>query len=288
MKVVPQSFYQNNKVEKVMVNGLSCILFKENKHSHLQNQRYLAAHALTSVLDGELLIEDDKGNISRVREGESIFLPKGIYYVTDLIPTSKPFRAMVYFFDESVINSFLSSFQTNTLRKIQNHLILSSHPEIKFFQDALLNVYKKRKYHHLTSLKLTELLHLIATTVQGKEFVARLKSLNQRKKRSIKNFMESHFFMPLTISDYAYLTGRSVSTFRRDFKTHFNQSPKKWLVQKRMERAKKILQDSDIAIQTLATEVGYENTSHFIKAFSKSFGISPKQYQMQSCSDLIL
>ena len=40
--------------------------------------------------------------------------------------------------------------------------------------------------------------------------------------------MEKNFDKPLKIEDYAYLTGRSLSTFRRDFKSYFEITPQKW------------------------------------------------------------
>ena len=90
--------------------------------------------------------------------------------------------------------------------------------------------------------------------------------------------MEKNFDKPLKIEDYAYLTGRSLSTFRRDFKSFYEITPQKWLKEKRLEKAKSLLQDRSLSVTELAYEVGYENISYFIKEFKNKFGQSPKQY----------
>ena len=92
--------------------------------------------------------------------------------------------------------------------------------------------------------------------------------------------MENNFDKPLKMEDYAYLTGRSVTTFRRDFKNHFDITPQKWIKTKRMERAMTILNEQNISVTELAFEVGYENISYFIQAFKSQYGLSPKQYKL--------
>ena len=94
--------------------------------------------------------------------------------------------------------------------------------------------------------------------------------------------MESHFDKALKVEDYAYLTGRSLTTFRRDFKEKYQQTPQAWLKTKRMNRAKDLLIKKEISVTNLAYEVGYQNVSHFIKAFKNEFGLSPKQYILTS------
>jgi len=90
--------------------------------------------------------------------------------------------------------------------------------------------------------------------------------------------METNFDKPLKIEDYAYLTGRSLSTFRRDFKAYYDSTPQKWLKEKRLDKAIHILTKKEISVTQLAYQVGYENISYFIKEFKSKFGLSPKQY----------
>ena len=94
--------------------------------------------------------------------------------------------------------------------------------------------------------------------------------------------MEVNFSRPLSIEDYAYLTGRSVSSFRRDFKEQFGGiSPKQWLIERRLNRAAQILWQRELSVSELVLEIGYDNVPHFVKAFGRKFGLPPKQFFLQ-------
>jgi len=288
MKVVPHAFYQNATVQKILVDGLSCILEKKVDHSDVQNQRYLASHALTLVLEGKLQIETYGGHIQVVPQNRLVFLPKGMYMITDIIPKNIPFYALVFFFDDAVCNDFLSRFQDTSPKTTNDLLMIDFNEDLRLFTDTLTTLYKGRRQHQFTKPKLIELLHLIALSKQGSEFVNRLQAHKKRERGSIRSFMEEHFDKPLDIKDYAYLTGRSVSTFQRDFKRYFHIPPKKWLIQERLKKAAFLLRGTSNSVREITQEVGYENTSHFIKAFHRNFGVSPKQYQIQHRKNVLI
>jgi AraC-like DNA-binding protein len=57
------------------------------------------------------------------------------------------------------------------------------------------------------------------------------------EKINLEAFMNRNFKFNLSIERFAYLTGRSLSAFKRDFEKIFNATPGHWLVQKRLEEA---------------------------------------------------
>ncbi|GAA0711608.1 AraC family transcriptional regulator [Aquimarina litoralis] len=288
MKVVPQAFYQHPKIEKVLVDGLSCVILKSVQHSDLQNERYLASHALTLVLNGGLRIETKEGDLSIVNKNQMILLPRGLYMISDIIPKNESFEAIVFFFDEEITDEFLQNFEVSDITNSNNSIILAYDQNIRLFTDTLITLYRNKNQHQFTKPKLLELLHLISLSDAGEAFVNRLQHHKRRAKKDIKAFMGDNYDKPLDIEDYAYLTGRSISTFRRDFKSKFGVSPKKWLVQRRMEKAALLLKDTPSSVTAIAQQVGYENTSHFIKIFQNKFSLSPKQFQIKYRKDILL
>ncbi|KZS41030.1 hypothetical protein AWE51_24065 [Aquimarina aggregata] len=288
MKIVPQAFYAHTEIEKVLVNGLSCVLLKNTKQVGFQNNRYLATHAITIVLNGQLRIEDSEGEITLVNKNQMILLPKGLYIISDIIPKNQSFDAIIYFFDTEIINEFLNTFPKHEGQEIPKTLVLNYDHNLRLFSDTLIALYRDKNQHQFTRPKLLELLHLISVSQKGAQFITKLQSLKNRSKMNVKSFMEENFDKPLDIKDYAYLTGRSISTFRRDFKSRFKISPKQWLIKKRLEKAAKLLEQKNDSITDIALQVGYENISHFIKAFQKEFKISPKQYQIKSRKDILI
>ena len=281
MKVVPHAFYQNPNIEKILVDGLSCILSKHVTSTDSQNERYVASHALVIVLSGALRIETPEGYVQVIEQERIVFLPKGLYFISDLIPIDGAFQALVFFFDESICNEFLATCQLPLTKSTSQIVSLEYGADLKFFTNGLLSLYKGRNLHQFTKAKLLEFLHLISLSEQGEQFVSKLEELKVREKKNIKLFMEEHFDKPLDVEDYAYLTCRSVSTFRRDFRSNFDISPKKWLVKKRLEKAAVLLAETTSSVTSIALQVGYEDTTHFIKSFKQMFSISPKQFQLK-------
>ncbi|MEZ4688407.1 MAG: AraC family transcriptional regulator [Bacteroidia bacterium] len=96
---------------------------------------------------------------------------------------------------------------------------------------------------------------------------------------NLKDFMEAHFDKPFGIEDYAYLTGKSSSSFNRAFKEKFGSSPKQWLIEKRLLKASELLEQGRYQVAEVAEMVGFNHSSHFIQSFKKKFGYTPGEHQ---------
>ena len=92
--------------------------------------------------------------------------------------------------------------------------------------------------------------------------------------------METHFDKNLTVADFAALSGRSLSSFNREFKAQFSTTPKQWLIEKKMHKAHSLLTQEHTVTQ-VAFDVGYSNVSHFIKAYKSIYKQTPKEMQKQ-------
>jgi Transcriptional regulator containing an amidase domain and an AraC-type DNA-binding HTH domain len=71
------------------------------------------------------------------------------------------------------------------------------------------------------------------------------------------------------------LTGRSLSTFKRDFKKKYNTTPQKWLTRKRLELAHHQIFEQKRKPSDVYFEAGFENLPHCSFAFKKQFGYNP-------------
>jgi AraC-like DNA-binding protein len=79
----------------------------------------------------------------------------------------------------------------------------------------------------------------------------------------------------LSIGEIALYTGRSLATFKRDFKKISNLSPQKWIMQKRLNVAYEKIKEGGEKIADVCFDVGFKNRSHFTTAFKKQFGFTP-------------
>jgi AraC-like DNA-binding protein len=87
---------------------------------------------------------------------------------------------------------------------------------------------------------------------------------------------------PLAIDEVAEMAGISARTLQRRLR-QAGMSFSELLQQVRFERAASFLRESDVTILEVALQVGYEDPSHFSRAFRRLAGVSPKQYRQQRC-----
>lgn len=122
-------------------------------------------------------------------------------------------------------------------------------------------------------LKLQE--GLMALLAIDDRFVPTMFDFNEPWKIDILEFMEDNFTCDLSIEEIAHYTGRSLATFKRDFKKISDLTPEKWLIKKRLEKAYELMKTGKKKVVEVYSEVGFRNPSHFSTAFKKEFGIAP-------------
>ncbi len=81
------------------------------------------------------------------------------------------------------------------------------------------------------------------------------------------------------LSDMARECGLSVSHFTRAFRKSFGMSPYRWLLQRRIDRAKSLLATSDLPIADIALRSGFSDQTAFTRAFGRVVGDSPARWR---------
>ena len=133
----------------------------------------------------------------------------------------------------------------------------------------------------LLKLKLKELILNILSSNSNLELKNYFLSFLNNKKPLLNEIMENNFKYNLTLENFAEMSHRSLSSFKRDFYKHFNESPGRWLLNKRLEHASVLLRTTNLSISQIIFECGFENISHFSNAFKNKFGIVPSKYKNQ-------
>ncbi|EEX94637.1 transcriptional regulator [Vibrio orientalis CIP 102891 = ATCC 33934] len=85
----------------------------------------------------------------------------------------------------------------------------------------------------------------------------------------------------ISVDALANKANMSRRTFDRKFRASFDLSPKEWLIQQRVERAKGLLENNSTSIERLANQAGFENATTMRHHFRRLIGISPHQYRNQ-------
>jgi len=151
-----------------------------------------------------------------------------------------------------------------------------------YFQSMLSYFSEKdRPSESLLTLKLKELILSILLTDKNPELASYFQSLVGSGAPGLKQIMEANFCFNLSLSEFAKLCNRSLSTFKRDFQAICRESPGRWLTRKRLDYAAVLLRNPELQVTQVALQCGFEDLSHFSRAFKSRFGSSPARFRKE-------
>ncbi len=129
----------------------------------------------------------------------------------------------------------------------------------------------------LIKLKMLELLYGITHTDQ--RLLQQLLQLKRQVHSDISQVLEENYMSPVSINDLAYLSGRSLSSFKRAFQAIYNIPPSRWIRERRLKKAKELLSNTEMSVTDVCYTTGFENMSHFSKVYKSYYGHSPSSHR---------
>ena len=220
-----------------------------------------------------------------VNPGESLYIKKGATIIKQIF--EEDFCMLGFFITDDVIRSSLRE----TIQKIAIKDVEGTHAFVidrisidnqmeSFFQSVLGYFHDEhRPLESILELKTKELLLNIVNNRDNQKIANYLKHITLNKLPSLPFIMEANYRYNLSLEQFADLCNRSKSSFKRDFKNHFNTSPGKWLLEKRLIHAQKLLKTDFDNISQVAYECGFESPAHFSRTFKIRFGTAPSTYK---------
>ncbi len=247
----------------------------------------LSQNAISLVISGEKTMHFAEKRV-QINDREFHFLSSGNCLVTMKLNESIPFRSFLIFFDNSVLTDFYLKHQKRIAgipgnQSIAPELYLAFPKDgfILNFIDSLNLLFQSKASISLEMklLKFEELMLYLLETDPGKLISFQPSSRGELDDFEIKKAVESNITSPVSVEELAFLCNLSVSTFKRRFTKIFQTSPNKWILQKRMEMAKELLQHHREKPGEIFYKLGYQNHSSFTKTFKQTYGITPQDFQ---------
>ena len=156
----------------------------------------------------------------------------------------------------------------NAAEKTLQNYITSLEPYIEMAQTLDASLIK---------LKILELLFCLSKLPNG--IITHLLDIKDHFRSDITATVEENITNSISLSELAMLSGRSLSSFRRDFAAIYKMPPRQWITKRKLEKSKELLLGTTMTITDIGYMTGFENIAHFSRSFKSRFGCPPTTFR---------
>lgn len=266
------------------------VKYVEKTHTGIETIN-LSRYAIAYIIRGRQYIYDGDRRRS-VGRGELLYLGIGRHYLESVPENGQPFEQIFIYYTPQELQRVLMHLNvTYRLTIRNNHLcekcrnsssvIADAAPAIRnFFLNA--NNYLRDHIAHrdetAENIKMTEMVYLIVTQDEGC-IRSRLLGSVDTAQENFEQVIFDHLFRAVPIEELAEKTNRSLTSFKKEFRRHFNAPPHKWFVKQRLVHSRLLLISTNKSISEIGNECSFPNTSHYIKLFKRAYKVTPAAYR---------
>jgi AraC family transcriptional regulator, exoenzyme S synthesis regulatory protein ExsA len=277
IKADPGHFKQL-RYQDALITQYDCPL--DSKYADLWSQH----NYIVYVVEGMKIWHTSQGSYT-LHEGDCVLVRKGAFIAEQFF--DPVFCLIAFFLPDEFICSVLQSKQRPLVqhnKAFAQVIPIQADDSVRSFFLSMMSYFSADKTPDpaLLETKFRELVLTVAENTENAELLAYFCSLlHEPPALSLQRTMEENFCFNLKLEAYARLSKRSLSAFKRDFQELYGMAPGKWLLEKRLQHARHLLVNLHKNVTDAAFESGFENVSHFSRAFRAYFGFSPTQVKAQ-------
>ena len=251
----------------------------------------LSRYAIGYILHGtkNIYYGDKCFPISR---GEICFMGIGHHHVEKVSEEDAPYEEIVFYYTPATLQHILSHLSiTYGVRfnnnhscewcRSRNHVSMAAWNAAKSFFVNANSYLREELFRHdetAENIKLTELVYLL---ISHGDCCLKSKLLRNMDVASgnFEQIVYNHMFKDVSIEQLSEICNRSLTSFKKEFKRHFEMPPHKWYIRQRLMHSRLLLISTSKSVSEIGHECAFPNTSHFIKLFKKEYSITPSVYR---------
>lgn len=238
-------------------------------------------HSLAYIYSGEMCIEENETKI-QIKAGQCVFLRKDNKVKFTKQPLGDQQYAGIFMkFKRNFLREIFQGMNSQEFPRLVNNLDKSviempNRPDVTSLFKSMIPYFNTsvKPTDDLIRLKIREGINILLN-IDPEYFYPCLFDFSEPWKIDILEFMNDNYLYDLSLEELAEYTGRSLSSFKRDFRKISDLTPQKWLIQKRLEVAYDMLKEQNKKVSDVYLQVGFKNLSHFSQAFKKRYGLVP-------------
>ncbi len=266
------------------------VRYTETLHNGIQSQ-VLSRYAIGYVLQGTKYIYDgDQRQV--LTRGTIFYLGIGHHYIENCPENNQPYEQILFYYSPADLQRILMHLNiaygldltnTHTCEKCRNatHVAMPAWNSLKNFFASMNDMLRDEEFRGdgaAEDIKMTELIYLIASHEESCLKNKLLSNVDTAKK-NFEQTIFAHIFKDIPIEELARLTNRSLTSFKKEFRRHFQIPPHKWFIRQRLMHSRLLLISTSKSISEIGNECAFPNTSHFIKLFKKEYQVTPAVYR---------
>ncbi|RTZ03858.1 AraC family transcriptional regulator [Flavobacterium bomense] len=170
--------------------------------------------------------------------------------------------------------------QTIDITQINNDFLIQKYIEgLLFYFDnpTLIN-------EDLLVIKLKEIILLLCQTKNAPVIQQILSQLFSPTSYTFKQIIENSLYNPISSEELAQMTNLSLSSFKREFKKNYDDSPANYIRNKKLEKAAELLLISDERITNIAFDCGFNDLANFSTLFHEKYSQTPSNFRLNQLS----
>jgi len=246
---------------------------------------YTVHNQLTFSIAGQRTFH--KGNQSWTITKDTSFMLKRTAFHQEIDDEIEGWKVLAFYIKDNYFKYVLDEYRPflnfNNLPKPSNEMLLDIYlnDRIRDCYLSMLPYFDEDDKHpvDIIEMKFKELLYNIFIHPDNRHILAYVNSISEGYNIPIWEVMENNFMYNLKLKEFAQIANRSLSKFKADFSNHYKTTPGKWILNKRLEYAKKLITTTSKRISDIAFESGFENITHFSRVFKEKYGISPSDFK---------
>lgn len=246
------------------------------KEKHYSRELILPQPALVRVMSGEVRIAS-ADRVFNFYAGDTMLIPRNQLGRMSKLPLDgQPCIAVSVIFRKDIVRNYYTNLPlVNTPVYTPGLMTFEDHPLLESLFNSLTPYFKLADAlpADIAAFKIEEAIRVLRAIDKNVDHL--LGQFEEPGKLDLVDFMEKNYMFNLSLEKFGYLTGRSLTTYKKDFQKSFKVTPGKWLTQKRLELAHYQIFEKNRKPAEVYLDVGFENLSHFSFAFKKQFGYNP-------------
>ena len=240
-------------------------------------------HTLIYIHSGELEITDS-GRKTILHPGDCAFMRRdNRMWLQKRVKDGRPYRSVVMKFSRDYLKEFFHTLNHRDIptdaRREKRSLVKfpTNRLDIRSLFESLIPYFDagEKPSEDVLKLKMVEGVYVLLNT--DINLYASLFDFVEPWKIDILDYLNENYMCDLSMNEIAGYTGRSLSTFKRDFAKVSDLTPQKWIIKRRLEAAHDLIKSGKKTVTEACFDVGFKNLSHFSKIYKEAYGMAPSK-----------